>query len=73
MDDVREKLEEPAYGRAVTEGKTQEALIINPPTSLGPGVASPLQNMVLRAKVRTVQQVLGGFMIKAGPIMPPSV
>jgi hypothetical protein len=57
--------ERPRALKNAMAGVASPALSINPPTSLGPGVTAPLQNMVLRSKVRTVQQVLGGFMIKA--------
>ncbi len=42
-----------------------EALIIIPPTLFSPGVADPLQNMVLRQKTPMDRPALGGFVIKA--------
>ncbi len=42
-----------------------QALIIIPLTLFSPGVAAPLQNMVLRAQTHIVRQVFSGFVIQA--------
>ncbi len=50
------------------------ALIIIPPTLFSPGVAAPLQNMLLRAQTHMGRPALSGFVIKAdrGPHPAPS-
>ncbi len=44
------------------------ALIIIPPTLFSPGVAAPMQNMVLHEKTHMGRPPLGGFVIKAARI-----
>ncbi len=44
------------------------ALIIISPTLFSSGVATPLQNMVLRPQTHMGRPALGGFVIKADPV-----